>query len=361
MIPTNPSAPAAVGSRPRDRQVSSYADLSRRVKAAGLLNRRRGWYVGRIAAVALALAGVVAGVTLLNHSWLVLLLAGALALVLTQCAFLGHDGAHRQMFGSNRANEIAGRVLAAGAAGLSYGWWMGKHSKHHQAPNQLGVDTDVESKVLSFHDEAADGRRGVLKWVTRRQGWLFFPLLLLEGLNLHVDSMMTLTARTSVKRRWVDLALIATHWALYLTFLFLLLPPGKVAAFVGVHLAVLGVYMGGAFAPNHTGMPIVARGAKLDYLRRQVLMSRNVSGGAPVSFLMGGLNYQIEHHLFPSMPRPNLHKVRPMVRDFCAEHGIDYTETTLPGAYRAIVAHLNEVGLRARDPFTCPVAQQLRT
>ncbi|GMA87230.1 hypothetical protein GCM10025868_24800 [Angustibacter aerolatus] len=90
-------------------------------------------------------------------------------------------------------------------------------------------------------------------------------------------------------------------------------------------------------------------------------MSRNVSGGAPVAFLMGGLNYQIEHHLFPSMPRPNLHKVRPMVRDFCAEHGIDYTETTLPGAYRAIVAHLNEVGLRARDPFTCPVAQQLRT
>jgi hypothetical protein len=57
--------------------------------------------------------------------------------------------------------------------------------------------------------------------------------------------------------------------------------------------------MGSSFAPNHIGMPLVSPKLKLDFLRRQVLMSRNISGGPPISVFMGGLNYQIEHHLFP--------------------------------------------------------------
>jgi hypothetical protein len=78
-----------------------------------------------------------------------------------------------------------------------------------------------------------------------------------------------------------------------------LLPAGTAAAFVGVQLAVFGVLLGGAFAPNHIGMPIVLAGLKVDFLRRQVLMSRNISGGRITGYAMGGLNYQIEHHLFP--------------------------------------------------------------
>ena len=68
---------------------------------------------------------------------------------------------------------------------------------------------------------------------------------------------------------------------------------------------------------------------KLDFLRRQVLMSRNVRGGLVVDFAMGGLNYQIEHHLFPSMPRPTLQAVRPIVREYCRDHDVTYTEVGL--------------------------------
>jgi fatty acid desaturase len=107
-------------------------------------------------------------------------------------------------------------------------------------------------------------------------------------------------------------------------------------------------------------MPIVAKTARIDFLRRQVLMSRNISGGAVVDFFMGGLNRQVEHHLFPSMPRPNLKLVQPMVRDFCAAHGISYTETSLLTSYRAILSHLNDVGVRGTDAFSCPMAAQLR-
>jgi fatty acid desaturase len=107
-------------------------------------------------------------------------------------------------------------------------------------------------------------------------------------------------------------------------------------------------------------MPLVPANAKIDFLRRQVLMSRNVDGGPVTDFMMGGLNYQIEHHLFPSMPRPNLKKVRPMVREHCAKHGVTYTETSLVKSYGIVVRYLNQVGLSKRNPFDCPLVREYR-
>jgi fatty acid desaturase len=74
---------------------------------------------------------------------------------------------------------------------------------------------------------------------------------------------------------------------------------------------------------------------------------------------MGGLNYQIEHHLFPSMARPNLRKARLLVRQHCQTNDVPYTETTLVRSYGIVVRYLNRVGLAARDPFDCPLAGQL--
>ncbi|GAB3677379.1 acyl-CoA desaturase [Angustibacter aerolatus] len=351
-----PDAPAGRQAR----QASTYAALSRQVQAAGLLHRRRGYYAAVIALVAAGLGGVVTGVVLLGDSWLTLLMAAALALVLTQCAYLGHDGAHRQVFATARANEWTGRVFACLMTGLSYSWWQGKHNPHHQAPNRLGTDGDVESKVLSFHDDAARSRTGVLAWLAHRQAWWFFPLLALEGFNLHADSVRSLVRGGPRRGRLRDVALVVTHWTLYLGGLLLVLSPGKAAAFVAVHLALFGVHLGGAFAPNHTGMPVVPRDAKLDFLSRQVLMSRNVTGGWFVDLLMGGLNHQVEHHLFPSMPRVNLRRARPLVRAHCEQQGVTYTETSLVAAFRAVLTHLRTVGSRAPDPFGCPLAKQLR-
>jgi fatty acid desaturase len=142
--------------------------------------------------------------------------------------------------------------------------------------------------------------------------------------------------------------------------LLILLPPGKAAAFIGLQLAVFGVCLGASFAPNHKGMPLVPKTMKLDFLRRQVLTSRNIRGGPIVDFAMGGLNYQVEHHLFPNMPRPTLKQVQPIVREYCELHGVAYTEVGLFTSYKIIVDYLNNVGLRARDPFECPLVAQYR-
>lgn len=108
------------------------------------------------------------------------------------------------------------------------------------------------------------------------------------------------------------------HVAAYLTVVLLVLSPLKALAFVVVHQALFGLYMGASFAPNHKGMAMPEEHDRPDFLRGQVLTSRNVRGGRVIDFVLGGLNYQIEHHLFPSMPRIALPAAQPLVRAYCA-------------------------------------------
>jgi fatty acid desaturase len=338
----------------------SFTALTAQVRSAGLLARTRRFYLLLFGGLVLALGGIATGIALLGESWLQLLMAGALGLVLTQFAFLGHEASHRQIFTSGKANDRTGRILAVGFAGLSYSWWMNKHTRHHGNPNQVGKDPDIARDTVSFVEADATQTRGVGRWVTRRQAYLFFPLLLLEGLNLHAKSVQSLLQRGSVKGRGLELTLLGLRLGLYVGLLLWIFPLGLAAAFLGVQLAVFGFYMGATFAPNHMGMPIVPADAKLDFLSKQVRTSRNIRGGFWMSALMGGLNYQVEHHLFPSMPRPHLRAARALVREHCRTLDVPYTETNLVQAYQSVLAHLDRVGLKARDPFDCPAARTMR-
>ena len=346
---------------PRQRQLSLYTDLSRLVRERGLLRRRYAYYWSRIALAISAFGIIWAGVFVIGNSWFQLILAAALGIVVTQFGFLGHDGAHRQIFASAAWNEWTSRLLAGVFAGLSYGWWKAKHNRHHAAPNQVGRDPDIGPGTIAFTREIVIGRTGLARWFARRQGWFFFPLLTLEGLNLYAASVRTLVRPGAVAHQRVEAALVLGRVMAYIVVLLLVLPPGKASAFFGVQMALFGLCLGGSFAPNHKGMPIVPPTVKIDFLRRQVLMSRNVRGGPFVDFAMGGLNYQIEHHLFPSMPRPNLKRAQPLVREYCAQHEVSYTEVGLFESYGIVVDYLNNVGLRERHPFVCPLVSQYRS
>ena len=340
--------------------VQTYTALAATTRNLGLQRRTPWFYAVLFTGLVLALGGATTGILLLGHSWLQLLMAGALGVIFTQLAFLGHEASHRQVLNSGPANDRVGWVLAVVFVGISYSWWMNKHNRHHQNPNKLGKDPDIEIDTFSFVEESAATRRGLMAWFTRRQGLFFFPLLLLEGLNLHLKSVQSLWLNRQVKGRRRELATLGVRFALYLTAVFLVLPLGMAFAFLGVQLAVFGLYMGASFAPNHIGMPIVPREAKLDFFGKQVRTSRNVAGGWWATALMGGLNYQIEHHLFPSMPRPHLSAARRLVREHCRVHDVPYAETNLITAWGIVIRYLNQVGLAARDSFRCPVVANLR-
>ncbi|MGK0721452.1 fatty acid desaturase family protein [Leucobacter sp. W1478] len=337
----------------------AYSQVSQTVKESGLL-RRAPWFYAMVGAlIALGFGGAITGFILLGDSWFQLLIAAAFGLLFTQVAFITHEAAHRQVLAKVTSNDRLARILA-GFVGLSYSWWDSKHSRHHSNPNVVGKDPDIDVDTISFVQEDAAKSRGLVRMITRKQGWLFFPLLTLEGANLHFQSIKYLVSKEPVKRRWTEIGLITLRFALYLTPLFLFLPVGMAFAFLGVQLAVFGVYMGASFAPNHKGMPILDRDIRIDFFTKQVRTSRNISGGWWATWLMGGLNYQIEHHLFPNMPRPHLAKAREIVREYCATMDVPYTETTLLRSYGIVIEYLNRVGLAARDPFDCPITAEYR-
>ena len=339
---------------------TEYSALVHTVRNLGLLQRRTGFYWMVFAILVLATGGAVTGFVLLGHTWYQLLIAGALGIILTQFAFLAHEASHRAVFESGKANDRAGRVLANLFVGISYAWWMNKHSRHHANPNVVGKDPDIDPDFIVFNEEDAAKVNWITSFMTRKQGYLFFPMLMLEGFNLHLQGFRTVFGRKKVDNRWVEITMLTTRIALYIAVIFYFLPLGMAFAFIGVQMAVFGVYMGASFAPNHKGMPQLPTESKVDFLRRQVLTARNIRGGTVIDSFMGGLNYQVEHHLFPNMARPNLRKSQEIVKEYCESHNILYTETGLLQSYGIVIAYLNKVGLSARDPFDCPMVARFR-
>lgn len=338
----------------------AYHRLSRTVHDAGLMRRRHGFYLFRIVGWIAVLAALSASVILLGETWLQLINAALIGMVMAQLGFLSHEAAHREVFASRAWNEWAARIISGLLMGLSFSWWMSKHNTHHAHPNRVGFDPDIESDLLAFTPEASDRRTGLSARLARRQGVFFGPLLLLEGLNLHYASLKTLLVAPRVPHRFTEIALIVVRHTAYPTLLLMVMPVGMALSFLGVQVGVFGLLLGGAFALNHIGMPTVPAGTHLDFLRRQVRMSRNIEDGPLARFFMGGLQFQIEHHLFPAVPRPHLPGLQLIVREHCAKLDIPYTQRSMSGAAASVIRYLNQVGLKNRDPYTCPLVRQYR-
>lgn len=352
------------------RATTSFNEVLGRVKAAGLLQKKPSFYVIRLAVISVLAAGLwtlggfVGFLTNQHGAWIVAAfgVAGLLGILSAQYGFIAHEASHRQIFRNNKANDWLGLVLANLFAGLSYGFWLRKHNKHHQRPNQIGEDPDIAIRVLSFTPESRDSKKGIERWFSNRQGYLFPFLLLFTGFDLLLDSMANLRRNDrSLKIRLLEFSLMIVRQTAPYVVMALMFGWLWAIALWFFMMMVFGFFMGAAFAPNHKGMPLVAKDTKLDFFSRQVYTSRNIKGSWLKDNLMGGLNYQVEHHLFPSMARPNLAKAHVIVAKFCEEKGITLVEMNLLASYKAIMQYLSKVGLSNNaDPFVCPMIAELR-
>jgi fatty acid desaturase len=331
---------------PESPRGSQYAQLSRQVRQAGLMDRRHRNYIWKIAVTVLALAAGWTAFVLAGDSWWQVGVAVFLAVVFAQLGFLGHDAGHRQIAASRRRSYVLGVLLGNLGIGLSYGWWVEKHNRHHAHPNTEDADPDIMMSALAFTTAQAGAARALSRQLFRYQAYLFFPMLLGEAISIHAASIGAMTRSTS-RHRLAEMVLLAAHMAGYLTVVLLVLSPLKAVVFILVQQGLFGLYLGCSFAPNHKGMLVLAADDRSDFLRRQVLTSRNVRGGWLTDLALGGLNYQIEHHLFPSMPRANLRHAQTLVRAFCEDHGLPYCQTSLAASYAQALRHLNAVGKHA--------------
>jgi fatty acid desaturase len=334
---------------------SDFPSLIRQIRDRGLLDRRPGYYARLIGSDFLLYAAIWGAVAFIGDSWWQLALALPAAILTTRIYFLGHDAGHGQIAGTRKANRLLGLLIGDLSIGLSYGWWTDKHNRHHANPNHADKDPDVGVGILVWTRGQAAGRRGrFVRLFTRSQGWLFLPLLLLEGFNLKVSSICwvvgELGEKDAEKRRqaWTELLLLVAHFGAYCALLFTVMSPGLAILFILLHQALLGVHLGCAFAPNHKGMPVPGADERWDHLHKQIRTSRNVRGGRVTDWFLGGLNYQIEHHIFPSMPRPHLRRSQPLIRRHCELIGLPYTEESLITSYAQALRHLHAVGAPLR-------------
>lgn len=179
------------------------------------------------------------------------------------------------------------------------------------------------------------------------QAYFFFPVLTLALISMQADSIQFLL-KEKIKYPIIERVFVVVHMVAYLALIFTHLSLWQGLIFIFVHQIVSGVYMGSVFAPNHKGMPVLNKEDNSSFLHRQILTARNVYAHPVTDFWFGGLNYQIEHHLFPSMPRNNLRAAQIIVKEFCQENNISYYETDMVQSYRETLVFLHEVSAPLR-------------
>ncbi len=256
-----------------------------------------------------------------------------------QQAGLMHDGGHRAIFRSTRANEIIGFVSSA-SIGMVFLNWKKRHNAHHARPNQEEMDPDLEVPFIAMTRELLQSKDSLQRRLGRWQAFYYYPLGSLVGFSNRLGSLSFFLRNPSVANFW-RFCVYLPAMAAFFVAPFVIFPLDKaVFVFLLVHVST-GIYLANCFAPNHKGMQVVARDSELSFIEQQVSTSRNVRGGLVTDVLLVGLNHQVEHHLFPTCPRNKLGLLKPYVVQACDELGIEYVEESFIETNRSILGKLN--------------------
>lgn len=331
-----------IGSVPPRSQESEYAALKSLVKAHGLFAPQPVYYSKKIAVTLGLLATSIAALLAVHVFWLQLLNAVYLGFIFTQIATLGHDIGHRQVF-RTRGGILLGTLAVDVLVGVSLSWWIERHNRHHSHPNQVDLDPDIDIPLFALSGFDLARRQGLARFIVRWQAYVFFPAQAFAALVFRIWSVQFLR-RDAARHPWLEGAALLTHVALYCGLLLSSVTLWQAILFAAVNQAAFGLYMGSIFAPNHKGMLTLEKDSTLDFLRQQVLTARNVRAHPITDFWYAGSNYQIEHHLFPNLPRNQLRRTQQIVKDFCAVRAIAYYETGVLQSYREILQSLREIG-----------------
>lgn len=331
-----------------------YVALKKQVVQAGLLNRQYRYYALK-SSFSIGLLGLSYFLLALIDSFVFQLFNAAfLAFAIVQTGYIMHDAIHMQIFKGKWKNEMAG-VLAGSLTVNPSSSWADLHLRHHGAPNHADLDPDVNMPVLAFSEEQALGKKGIAKFMVKRQAFFWLPLLTIVAFVMRVGNTVTLVKNmTGNSKRWrfhiLEAVFLLAGAALYLGLIFSFLNFTQAVVFLLVNNVLTGLYMGTSFATNHKAMPMMKE--KSDFLHLQILTARNVKSNPLTDLWYGGLNYQIEHHLFPSMPRNNYGKANTIIKAFCRKHSIEHYEAGVFQTYKEILKHFHQISAVLRKPVT---------
>jgi fatty acid desaturase len=329
---------------------AAYGELRRAVVGAGLLDRAYAYYLGRVSLSFLLLTAGLSLPFLLAPSAPALIVSGlAIGFGSVQVALIGHDAGHLAIFNRAHANWALGSVCWSLTLGISFRYWQERHNRHHTNTNDASADPDLQwAGLVAYSEVVASVRPNRSARLTRYQAILGPLYTLFLPFAFRVEGWQFTLRHLSGARRAIEVSLMLISSVAWL------LPMAMLGGWwLGVFVlsqTLAGLYLALVIAPNHKGMPMWPPGTTLSFLERQVLSSRNVAPNPVWDFVFGGLNYQVEHHLFPTMPRVNFSRARKLVMPFCAAQGLHYEEMGAFASYRLVFAELRRVARAASAP-----------
>lgn len=323
----------------------AYSQLRERVAKEGIFKRSYGYYALLTAFVFSGFFFSMYQLVVTQVSAIFFLWAIIFSFFAVQIAGLLHDSGHKAVFASNKWNDFFGNFCGAFVA-EGYNYWKKKHNMHHAHPNQDGADPDIELPLLSFTKEDYRSKKGVAKFIQRYQAYLYYPLGLLVVFSPRIGSVKYLINEFKPKVWWEIIIFTLSFFAWFILPFLVFDLQKALLLFTIVNVAV-GLYLLNVFAPNHKGMPKLEKGVKISFMEHQILTSRNINGHWLTDFIYMGLNYQIEHHLFPNTPRNKLKLITPFVRELCRRKNIEYTTVSAIETNQIILSELNQIAKTA--------------
>ncbi|KAI8911114.1 fatty acid desaturase-domain-containing protein [Gorgonomyces haynaldii] len=275
-----------------------------------------------------------------------------IALCWQQAGWLAHDFLHHQVFKNRQVNNGIGYFLGNVVQGFSVGWWKQKHCTHHGAPNVHMQDPDINTMpLLAWSEHALEmfsdiSNDKMAEFMVSYQFILYFPLLSFARFSWAVSSAFW--AFTPAKARdfptlsGIEQAGLFVHYSWYIGSAFYFLSPAYAVSWLVLSQLFCGIFLATVFSLNHNGRPVYSfeECAKMDFYELAIITGRNVEPTKFNNWFTGGLNFQIEHHMFPTVPRNNLPKIAPMVEKLAKKYNIPYHTTTFGQGMKEVVDRL---------------------
>ncbi|MEL6345176.1 MAG: fatty acid desaturase [Myxococcota bacterium] len=266
------------------------------------------------------------------------------AILLTVAALMGHESAHNAACGTHQQNVLMTRLAFPLMSGLSERFWRYKHNRiHHKHTNVVGLDRDLEMYPMALgHHYYLISNPIFQRFQRSVQGLALWPLASLLSFGMRTKSIVHLirelrSAEVS-RNTWIDVALMAIHYTLWLIVPMLFFSPINVLLTYLYVWMVVGLLLTAIFIAGHTGMPLVKEHNNPWLL--QMFTSRNVKTGWWGAHLFVGLDNQIEHHLFPNISHKKMDVAASIVRRFAEERGLPYEEDTWWPVLKDVTRHM---------------------
>ncbi|KAG8375670.1 hypothetical protein BUALT_Bualt10G0124600 [Buddleja alternifolia] len=330
---------------------------------------------GHLAFITICIATIlfvvtVCGVVFCEGNFLHFLCGCLMGFLWVQNGWLAHDSAHYQMMPTRKLNGLAQLIFGNCLSGVSIEWWKWTHNGHHISCNSLDYDPNLQflplfavssnyfSSITSYFFEYKMDFDSVARLLVSYQHWTFYPVMCLARIDLFAQSFILLLAKRKVPHRSQGLLSLLVFWIWYPLLVSYLPNWSERMLFVFANLVVIGIQHV-QFCLNHFSSSVyIGQPKGNDWFEKQTSGTLNIKCSSWMDWFHGGLQFQIEHHLFPRLPRSQLRRVSPLVKELCKKHGLPYNSASFWEANAMTIRTLKNVAMEARD-FTKPVPKNL--